>query len=76
MPKNNVQLAAGLVGLVAAHTIMTIPLRRKKNSLTRDIHTLIQLNILLNKQNVVMAEALDKLGAAPTEYDIRNMSMN
>lgn len=74
MTKNNIQLATGLVGLVAAHTIMSIPLRRKKNSLARDLHTMIQLNLLLNQQNTTMAGALDRLGVVPTEFDVHSMN--
>lgn len=76
MPKNNIQLAAGLVGLVAAHTIVSIPLRRKKNNLARELHTMIQLNLFLSQQNTTLAGALDRLGVVPTEFDIRAMNMN
>lgn len=70
MPNNNLKLAAGIVGLVAAHTLMTIPLRKKKNSLSHDLAVMMQINSFVMKQNGYLSHLLDENDIVPTEFDI------
>jgi hypothetical protein len=76
MPDKNLKLVAGFVGLVAAHTLMTLPLRKKKNSLTRDLTTMVQLNLFLMSQNGYLAHKLDENDIVPDEFDLIALHSN